>query len=130
MCRSPGPGALRNGRGTMRTTARARTLRSIAVLAVGVAITVPACGGGGHHGGPPFTLAGTMVATAGSAIDSDTNDRNAPFARNDSAAQAQAIGNPVTLGGHLNRPGFGPPGATPGQTTFSGDMADWFRVSI
>ena len=78
----------------------ARMSRSTAALAA--AATLACGGGGGHsHGGPPYTVAGTMIAAAGSAIDADTNDRNAFFAHNDSAAQAQVIGNPVTLGGHL-----------------------------
>src|SRR5262249_51787609 len=74
------------------------------------------------------TVSGTMVAAAGSAIDSDTNDRSASFfARNDSAAQAQSIGNPVTLGGHLNMPGAGP---LTGRTATLGDVADWYRVTL
>ena len=91
-----------------------------------------ACGGGGgsDDGGPPYAVSGTMFAAAGSAIDSDTNDPAALFTRNDSAGQAQAIGNPVTLGGHLNEPGAGPAGAPPGRTTAAGDLEDWFRVSI
>ena len=107
----------------------ARVGRSIAILAV---VCAAACGGGG--GGdddPPYHVAGTMTAAAGSAVDSDTDDLNAPFARNDSAAQAQEIGNPVSLGGHLNRPFAQPPDAPGlGRTTSSGDLSDWFRVSV
>jgi serine protease len=75
-------------------------------------------------------VAGTVSAAAGSEVDSDTNDPRAPFASNDSAGEAQPIGNPVTLGGHLNEPGAGPPGAPAGPTTAAGDLADWFRVSL
>ena len=105
----------------------ARVRRSVAILA---AVCAVACGGDSAHDDGPFRLAGTMTAAAGSAVDSDTNDPNAPFARNDSAAQAQEIGNPVSLGGHVNRPGALPPGASSGATTTSGDLQDWFRVSI
>jgi serine protease len=107
----------------------ARVRRSIAILAAACAV---ACGGGGssEDDDGPFRVAGTMTAAAGSAIDSDTDDLNAAFAPNDSAAQAQEIGNPVSLGGHVNRPGAQPPGASTGRTSFSGDLADWFRVSI
>ena len=106
----------------------ARTWRSIAVLA---AVLAAACGGGGGGGsGPPYHVSGTISAAAGSAIDSDVDDPNAAFAHNDSAGQAQEIGNPVSLGGHVNRPSAHPSGSPPGQTTASGDLVDWFRVSI
>jgi serine protease len=101
----------------------ARTRRAIAVLA---AVLAAACGGGGG-GGPPYHVSGTMTSAAGSAVDSDTADENAPFAHNDSAGESQAIGNPVSLGGHVNRAGVGPAG---GPTTISGDLADWYHVSI
>jgi hypothetical protein len=90
----------------------ARTQRAIAVLAAALAA---ACGGGGGGNGPPYHVSGTMTSAAGSAVDSDTADAKAPFARNDSAGEAQAIGNPVSLGGHANRAGVGPCG---GPTTF------------
>ncbi len=103
----------------------------IALLAAVLAAIASACGGGGgDHGGPPYNVGGTIFAAAGSAIDSDTNDPFGFFVRNDAAGQAQAIGNPVALGGHVNRPSAGPPGASPGRTTASGDVQDWFRVSI
>src|SRR5688572_3977235 len=105
-----------------------RVRRSVAILA---AVCVAACGGdSAHDDDGPFRVAGTMSAAAGSATDSDTNDPNAPFARNDSAAQAQEIGIPVSLGGHVNCPGALPPCASSGATTSSGDLQDWFRVSI
>jgi len=110
--------------------------RSIAALA-GAALAIGAACGGRDSGddeeidpGPPFTVSGTMLAAAGSAIDSDTNDSSAPFLPNGSAAQAQEIANPVTLGGHTNVAGAGPPGAPVGRTTVSGDTEDWFRVSL
>jgi serine protease len=109
----------------------ARTQCSIGVL-LAVAASALACGGGGgsDHDGPPYSVTGTIYAAAGSAIDSDTNDTSAAFASNDTADTAQAIGNPVALGGHLNRPGAGPPGVAAGRTTAAGDLADWFRVSL
>ncbi len=108
----------------------ALNFRPIAVFAAALAAIGTACGGGGGgggHGGPPYAVTGTILAAAGSAVDSDTNDGDAPFVRNNSAGQAQEIGNPVTLGGYLNRPGAGPSG---GPTSTSGDLSDWYRVSI
>jgi serine protease len=109
---------------------RARWSRALALAAAAFGL---ACGSGGGSGddavlgGRAFTVSGTMLATSGSAIDSDTSDPSAPFTRNDSAAQSQEIGNPVMLGGHANVPGAGAP---LGRTTASGDTQDWFRVSI
>jgi serine protease len=116
----------------------------VAALAAAALAIGAACGGGGGSSsgaavfeeGPPFSVSGAMVAVSGSAIDSDTNDLLAPFASNDSGAQAQEIPNPVSLGGHVNLPGAkpidSPDGGPPpdGRTTVSGDLADWYRVSI
>jgi serine protease len=103
-------------------------LRSIAAFTA-VAAIAAGCGGGGHHDGQR-EVAGTISAAAGSAIDSDTNDPRARFQRNDRAADAQEIGNPVMLGGHLNQPGAGPSDPPAGRTTLAGDLRDWFRVSL
>src|SRR5262249_19195085 len=94
------------------------------------AVAASCGGGGGHNHGPPFDVTGAISAAAGSAIDSDTNDPIARYQRNDSAAEAQVIGNPVLLGGHVNRPRSGPPGVPEGRTTAAGDVSDWFRVSL
>jgi serine protease len=108
-----------------------RTSFSIAALAA-VGVLATACGSsdGDHPGGPPYQVGGTVYATADSAVDSDVNDFHSPFAPNDSAAQAQTIRNPVTLGGHVNQPGKGAAGSESGRTFASGDLQDWFRVSI
>ena len=54
-----------------------------------------------------FQVSGTISAGPGTAVDSDVNDPNAPFAANDSLAQSQPIPAPSTLGGYLNSPGAG-----------------------
>ncbi len=119
-------------------------LRSAAALAaIALAVGAACSSGGGGDGnqpvlfeGPPWDVSGSMIAAASSAIDSDTNDFFAPFASNDSAASAQEIPNPVSLGGHVNVPGAkptdSPSGGPPpdGRTTGPGDVADWFRLSI
>jgi serine protease len=73
-----------------------------------------------------YTLNGTISAAANMAIDSDVNDPNAPYAPNNTAAQAQVLGTPVTLGGYVNRPKTGNPGAS----YISGDINDVFRVEL
>jgi len=92
-----------------------------------------ACGGGGGDDPPlppppivQYTVSGTVHPAAGSAIDSDVNDPEAPYQANDSIATAQPIPNPVTLGGYLNQPGAGPAGRSHG----SGDLADVYQVSL
>lgn len=91
-----------------------------------------ACGGGGGGDSPPpppiaqYTVSGTIRPAAGSAIDSDVNDPEAPYQANDSIATAQPIPNPVTLGGYLNQPGAGPAG----RSHSSGDLADVYQVSL
>ncbi|MGH7338609.1 MAG: PPC domain-containing protein, partial [Myxococcota bacterium] len=110
----------------------ARTSRSAAAVAAAIAALATACSSsdGDHPGGPPYQVGGTVHAATGSAVDSDVNDLHSPFAPNDSAAQAQAIGNPVSLGGHVNQPGKGAEGSESGRTFARGDLEDWFRVSI
>ena len=74
---------------------------------LGIALfTLTGCGGGGGGGGAGstpsntgFTVSGTLQAAGGNAVDSDVNDPFAPYAGNDSIATAQAIPNPVVVGG-------------------------------
>ncbi len=105
------------------------------VLVLGIAgLLLQACGGGGGDGdgdsSPPpaatYTLSGVVRPASGAAIDSDVNDPNAPYQSNDTLATAQALPNPVTLGGHVNRPGRGPSG----RSFDVGDVADFYRVSL
>ena len=112
-----------------------------------VALVLHGCGGGGGGGGsaastpplamqpepeptPPVTATYTItgiVRTSGSqATDSDNNDPARPSLANDTPSTAQAIGNPITLGGYANQPGSGPPG----RSLDSGDIDDFFRVEL
>ncbi|NCF18564.1 MAG: serine protease, partial [Haliea sp.] len=123
-------------------TLRRRT--SLLVIAM-IAVTITACSGGGGGGGggstsapvptpapPPttpepatrFTLSGTVTASASQAVDSDNNDPAGTAISNDSPATAQAIPNPITLGGYINQPGSG----AEGRSRLSGDIDDFFRV--
>jgi serine protease len=105
-------------------------LRRIGV--VPMLVLLVSCGGGGGAGGsapPPetlFTVSGTVTASTVAAIDGDVND---PFARrvaNDRCESAQAVPNPVTLGGYVNAPGAG----ANGQSFVDGDLDDFYRVSL
>lgn len=106
----------------------------LALLAATVFVT--ACGGGGGDGGgspppppapPPassYQVSGQIRVADNTLVDSDVNDRNAPYAPNDTAAQAQAVPNPVSLAGYVNVAGQGPIG----RSRTPGDRSDYFRI--
>ena len=73
-----------------------------------------------------YTVSGTILAPANAAIDSDVNDSNAPYASNDTLQDAQAIPNPVTVGGYVNVAGTG----ESGRSQSSGDRSDYFTVTL
>ncbi len=73
-----------------------------------------------------FSLSGRIQVLPSSAIDSDVNDPNAAFARNNTFAQAQPLPNPVSLGGYMNLVGQG----SPGKLHDIGDVTDKFHVSF
>jgi len=108
-----------------------KTSRYFLVLPVVASLLLHGCGGGGGGGGNPagnavFTVSGTIQAAAGNAVDSDVNDPLAAYAGNDSIATAQAIPNPVVVGGYLNQPDTGPAGRS--RTT--GDTSDFYRITL
>lgn len=118
-----------------------RIKRYTRLLALFTALALAACGGGGGGGGsdtpsepepptpPPvenFQLTGTITASDSQAVDSDTNDPTRVVLANDTAATAQAIGNPVTLGGYINQAGTGATGRSRGP----GDLDDFFVVDL
>ena len=74
-------------------------------------VTLAACSGGGGGGGdsaavsaPPvdITVSGTLSAPSFNAVDNDVNDPLASYAPNDTAAQAQSLPNPATVGGFVS----------------------------
>ena len=75
---------------------------------------------------PTFNLSGTIRASASQSADGDTNDPARVVIPNDTAATAQPIPNPTTLGGYVNEPGTG----APGRSQISGDIDDYFRVDL
>ena len=74
----------------------------------------------------PFDLSGQISVSEGTAVDSDVNDPNAPFASNDTTETSQPIPAPAILGGYLNQPGAG----EPGRSQAGGDLVDSFRASL
>jgi len=56
---------------------------------------------------PTYTLTGRVVSAAGSDIDGDVNDPDAPYVVNDSFASAQPLRTPLILGGFASATGTG-----------------------
>lgn len=104
------------------TLARAHAL----LLLFGLA----ACGGGGSssggggNGGSGATLSGSISVPSGVLTDSDVNDVNDAYASNDSLGVAQAVPNPISVAGYVNRPFAG----AGGRSFASGDEDDYFEV--
>jgi serine protease len=98
-------------------------------------VFLASCGGGGGGGSNPpppappppaatYQLSGQIRTADNTLVDSDVNDRLAPYASNDSFAAAQALPNPGTLGGYVNVAGSG----STGRSMAIGDRADYFRI--
>jgi serine protease len=97
---------------------------------------IAACGGGGGGAAAPtpsptptpttLTLSGTINISIDTNADSDLNDTKAPVVANDNIATAQAIFNPVNLGGYVNRPRAG----DTGRSFENGDISDFYSVSL
>lgn len=106
------------------------TLSSVVVVLLSTMLIV-ACGSGGGDvspagSGATFALRGTITPPGFSAVDSDVNDPNAPYAANDTLEQAQEIPFPVILAGYVNMAGQG----APGRSFTIGDPKDFYRVSL
>lgn len=110
-----------------------------AIILLVICLAFQGCGSGGGGGSSPddennddpdnnvtYTLSGTVKAAANTAVDSDVNDPNAPYASNDSVIAAQDLYSPVTLGGYVNEPETG----NTGRSYQSGDINDIFRANL
>lgn len=73
-----------------------------------------------------YSVSGTVAAPSNTTIDSDVNDPSAAYTQNDSALYAQAITNPVMVGGYVNVEGAGSPGRSHSQ----GDRYDYYHVTL
>lgn len=122
------------------------------LIVTALATLLAGCGGGGGSGGsssttpdnpapsptptatpsptpPPsalFSLSGTVTVSDSQAVDGDTNDPASRVTPNDSVDTAQALANPITLGGYVNEPGTG----AAGRSMLLGDNDDYFRVEL
>ena len=71
-------------------------------------------------------VSGTVSTAAAMVFDSDVNDPSAPYTQNDTAASAQEITSPATVGGYLNIVGSG----NAGRSRDVGDVSDFFKVAL
>jgi serine protease len=71
-------------------------------------------------------VSGSVIAGAGSDVDTDVNDPYAPYASNDFLSIAQPIRNPSSIGGYVNAPFRGPSG----RSFESGDSSDIFSARL
>jgi serine protease len=74
-----------------------------------------------------YTLSGRITVANNTAHDIDVNDSSAPYVRgNDTFATAQAIPNPVILGGYVNQPNTG----AAGRSKVRGDVNDFYSADL
>lgn len=116
-------------------------------LPLALILLLSGCGGGGSSSGgsnappvtpepeptpPPvtapvgFSISGTVSVSANLGADSDTNNPEAVVLPNNSVTTAQTISNPSTIGGYVNQPGQGEPGAL----LTEGDTDDYFKIEL
>lgn len=73
------------------------------------------------------TLIGTISVADNTAVDSDVNDPLADYADNDDALHAQALGNPVILGGFISATTSG---ISSGRFAFTPDLFDYYAITM
>ena len=106
--------------------------RAILISLSMIFLALGGCGGGGDGGSattvPPATvsLTGTIIAPDGVTIDGDVNDPNEIYVANDTLATAQALANPVSVGGYVNEAATG----SSGRSYAIGDRDDYFSIQL
>ncbi len=108
-------------------------MKTNVIVSLCLAAFVAGCGGGGGSSSgtslPPamYSLSGTITAAASTAVDSDTNDPDAPYVPNDDIGQQQPIPNPVILGGFVTEQ---PTGFDEDRFGASADPSDVFEITL
>ncbi len=93
-----------------------------------VMLSVSMVGCYSNHDSVAVSLSGTITASAGSATDSDVNDPNAPYASNNTLAEAQYLPNPVTVGGFVTIPDKVSVGRFANSAV--GDIYDYYSLTL
>lgn len=74
-----------------------------------------------------YTLSGKVSVANNTSYDVDVNDSGALYSNsNDTYATAQAIFNPIILGGYVNQPNFG----SAGRSKVRGDVNDFYLADL
>lgn len=73
-----------------------------------------------------YSINGRIAVSSNTAVDSDVNDPNAPYASNDDISHAQKIPSPTIVGGYVNLPGKG----HSGRSATNGDQNDFYAVDL
>ncbi len=107
------------------------SLKLLAIVLLSLVSAMAGCAFDGDDGSQkpqvsPSDISGTISASSRFVADSDVNDPSAALTSNDSFAEAQAIPNPVVVGGYANLPNTG----SAGRSFTSGDVADFYRVDL
>ncbi len=102
-------------------------------LSLLVASLIAACGGGGGggdggggDGGTGVSVGGKLIVPSFVVTDSDVNDVQTTPIPNHPLSAAQAVPNPVNIGGYVNQPGAG----SAGNSLSSGDTDDYFLIDL
>jgi serine protease len=99
-----------------------------ALVAVATGLLLAACSNGGGGQTPTnATLSGTITAAANIVLDSDTNDPEAAYSPNTAPATAQAIGNPIMVGGFVTAL---PTGVVGDRFVEVADVDDIYQVDL
>lgn len=111
----------------------------------GLLLTLAACGGGSGSGGGSdgddgdggsptepgtATVSGTITVATNSFVDSDTNDRLQNQQSNNGTSIAQALPNPVAVGGYVDFGQTGNPSANGCENNAGSDPIDFFQVQL
>jgi serine protease len=108
---------------------KARYMYSVLLLLLAMMTTIGSVHDDQETTTHTVNISGSISVNSQTQVDSDVNDPFAPYDANDSIAQAQALKNPVTLGGFVgvaNSVSFGRLGSVSGES----DVLDYYKISL